>query len=66
MKMPDSNLWHHDLSYLPNISGEAVDKCILLQCVAKETSVRGYKFFHEHFIHEFEGKFVDNKLHHCM
>jgi hypothetical protein len=52
-----AGVWHCDLGCLPDISGEAVDNFVKLQCITKETSVRGYKFFYERFIHEFEGKF---------
>lgn len=47
--------WHEDLSCLPNISGITIEVFINLQCVAKETSIRGYKFFSEGYIHDFQG-----------
>ena len=53
-----SSVWHSDLSCLPIISGETVDEFIKLHCIASETSVRGYSFFREQYVHNFEGNFV--------
>jgi hypothetical protein len=37
--------WHTLLSVLPTLSGDSVNNFVKQQCVAKETSLRGYKFF---------------------
>ena len=48
--------WHSSLSVLPKISGDAVDRFVSLQAIAQETSLRGYKFFLESYIHDVKGK----------
>ena len=50
-------MWHGGLSVLPTISGGEVDRIVNLQSVLRETSVRGYKFFLEQYIHDVEGKY---------
>jgi hypothetical protein len=47
--------WHTLLSVLPTLSGDSVDNFVKQQCVAKETSLRGYKFFVESYIHDVQG-----------
>ena len=47
--------WSTLLSVLPKLTGEAVDQFVKKQCVAKETSVRGYKFFLESYVHDVAG-----------
>jgi hypothetical protein len=49
--------WHLNLSVLPKLTGETVDKFVSQQSVAKETSNRGYKFYLESYIHDVQGKF---------
>lgn len=49
------DVWHRDLSILPVITGECVDNFVKLQCVATDTSIGGYKFFQECYIHDLEG-----------
>ena len=50
-----SDVWHTTLSVLPFISDDTLDKFVWKQSIAKETSIRGYKFFLENYIHKFEG-----------
>jgi hypothetical protein len=50
----NSSVWHGDLSCLPIISGGTVDKFIELHYIANNTSVRGYSFFREQYMHDFE------------
>jgi len=57
MAVENSSVSHSDLSCLPIISGETIDKFIKLHCIANDTSVRGYSFFREPRIHDFEGNF---------
>jgi len=57
MAVVNSSVSHSDLSCLPIISGETIDKFIKLHCIANDTSVRGYSFFLEQYIHDFEGNF---------
>jgi len=58
MAVVSSSVSHSDLSCLPIISGETLDKFIKLHCIANDTGVRGYSFFREQYIHDFEGNFV--------
>ena len=50
-----SDVWRATLSVQPFISGDTLDKFVSKQSATKETSKRGYKFFFENYIHEFEG-----------
>jgi hypothetical protein len=64
----NNSVSHSDLSFLPIISGETVDKFIKLHCIANETNVRGYSFFREQYVHDFEGNFdrlVSVRCWHC-
>jgi hypothetical protein len=47
--------WGKNLRNLPVVSGEVMDNFVQKQSLAKETSLRGYKFFLESYVHEFEG-----------
>lgn len=49
-------LWHSTLSILPHISGEAIDNFVSSENVVNETTIRGYKFFLENYIHDVQGK----------
>jgi hypothetical protein len=51
--------WHMHLNVLPQISGETVEVFVSSQSLAKETSIRGYKFFHESFIHDVQGMNIE-------
>ena len=53
--------WHTNLFILSKISDETVDKVVSQQSIARETSVRGYKFFLESCIHD-----VLYKVSECM
>lgn len=50
-----ADVWHTDLSHFPTVCGQAVDDFVSMRCVANETGVRGYKFFLEQYIHDFQG-----------
>ena len=47
--------WHTNLTVLPRLSGECVDNFVSQQSIAKETIIRGYKFFLENYIHDVQG-----------
>ena len=47
--------WHTNLTVLPRLSGECVDNFVSQQSIAKETSIRGYKFFLGNYIHDVQG-----------
>ena len=51
----DHAKWHTSLIVLPGITGEIVENFVSLQAVAKETSVRGYKFHLEGYIRHVQG-----------
>jgi hypothetical protein len=55
--MATSGMRHCDPSCLPAISGE-VDWVVNMQTVLKETSLKGYKFLLEQYIHDCEGVFL--------
>ena len=38
-------MWHKNTRNLPTVTGEIMDSFVKKQAIAKETSVRGYKFF---------------------
>jgi len=50
--------WHKTVGIIPFISGSIIDEFVKKQSLAEETSVRGYKFFLESYIHDAEGTFV--------
>jgi hypothetical protein len=52
----DNVVWHTSLTALPNIPGDTVERFVSMPSVAKETSLRGYKFFLESYIHDVQGK----------
>jgi hypothetical protein len=47
--------WITLLSVLPALSGDSVENFVKQQSVAKDTSLRGYKFFVESYIHDVQG-----------
>jgi hypothetical protein len=53
----DDRSWSTLLSLLPAITGVTVDEFVRQQAIAKETSIRGYKFFLESYIHDVQGWF---------
>jgi len=52
----DNVFWHTNLKVLPHLQAEVIDNFISANNVVKETSIRGYKFFLEGFVHDVEGK----------
>ena len=55
--------WHKNLTVLPVISAAAVERFISTENVVKETTIRGYKFFVESYIHNVEGWSMLYKCH---
>jgi hypothetical protein len=53
--MAENVNWSKRLINIPIISGEEMDNFVKKQAIAKETSLRGYKFFIENYIHDIEG-----------
>jgi hypothetical protein len=47
--------WHTNLTVMPRVSGECVENFVSQQSVSKDTSIRGYKFFLENYIHDVQG-----------
>jgi hypothetical protein len=53
--MTDFVRWGKNLQNLPVVSREVMDNFVKKQSLAKATSLRGYKFFLESYIHDVEG-----------
>ena len=58
--------WHTNLTVLSRLSGECVDNFVSQQSIAKETSVRGYKFFLENYIHDVQGTLCNEAFCGCI
>ena len=56
--LSSTTVWHKSLRNITVISGENLDKFVNKQGVGKQTSVRGYKFFLEGYIHNVEGLYT--------
>ena len=54
--------WHINLRVLPRLCAEGVEQFITQYRVVKETSVRGYKFFLEGYVHDVEGTVLQLSL----
>ena len=59
MSVVDIDCWHKNLTVLPRLSADGYDHFIEKHQVVKETTVRGYKFFLESYVHDVEGKFCE-------
>jgi len=62
MAVVNSSVCHSDLSCLPIISGETIDKFIKLHCIANETSVRGYSFLENNILMILKVTSVDSSV----
>ena len=48
------NFWHKNLDRIPHI----IENFASANLPIKGTQARGYKVFHEHYLHDIEGGFV--------
>lgn len=51
-----SEFWHRNLVDIPLFTSAFIDKMASENLPVKVTLTRGYKFFHESYIHDVEGK----------
>ena len=51
-----SEVWHCNLVDTPSFTDAFIEKMASENLPVKETLTRGYKFFHESYIHDVEGK----------
>ena len=51
-----SEFWHRNLVDIPSFANTFIEKMASENLPVKVTSTRGYKFFHESYIHDFEDK----------
>ena len=56
METVKRDLWHKNLSILPVLPAGFIESFVEQQKTVAVTSERGYKFFLEGFVHDFEGK----------
>ena len=54
-----SEFWHRNLVDIPLFTSAFIDKMASENLPVKVTMTRGYKFFHESYIHDVEGKLPD-------
>jgi len=54
-----SEFWHRNLVDIPLFTNAFIDKMASENLPVKVTLTRGYKFFHESYIHDVEGKLPD-------
>lgn len=54
-----SEFWHRNLVDIPLFTSAFIDKMASENLPVKVTLTRGYKFFHESYIHDVEGKLPD-------
>ena len=54
-----SEFWHRNLVDIPLFTSAFIDKMASENLPVKVTLTRGYKFFHESYIHDVEGKLSD-------
>jgi len=48
--------WHTNLNVLSHLEAQLIDDFVSVNNVVKETSIGGYKFFLEGFVHDVKGK----------
>lgn len=62
-----SEFWHRNLVDIPSFTNAFIEKMASENLPVKVTLTRGYKFFHESYIHDVEGKLpaVICIEHHC-
>lgn len=51
-----SEFWHRNLVDIPSFTNAFIEKMASENLPVKVTLTRGYKFFHESYIHDVEGK----------
>ena len=51
-----SEFWHRNLVDIPSFTNAFIEKMANDNLPVKVTLTRGYKFFHESYIHDVEGK----------
>ena len=51
-----SEFWHRNLVDIPSFTNAFIEKMANDNLLVKVTLTRGYKFFHESYIHDVEGK----------
>ena len=51
-----SEFWHRNLVEIPSFTNAFIEKMASENLPVKVTLTRGYKFFHESYIHDVEGK----------
>ena len=56
-----SEFWHKNLDQIPVITGSFIEKFARENLPIKATLSRGYKFYHEGFIHDVQGLWFLNK-----
>ena len=56
-----SEFWHKNLDQIPVITGSFIEKFAQENLPIKATLSRGYKFYHEGFIHDVQGLWFLNK-----
>ena len=62
-KADHTKFWHKYLGRLPTFRCGELEKHILENKAVKVTSEKGYKFFLEGYIHDFEGRFAESPRH---
>jgi len=55
-KSAKPDFWHQNLSSIPKLTNSFVEKFAEKNLPIKATISRGYKFFHEEYVHDIEGK----------
>ena len=62
-----SEFWHRNLVDIPSFTNAFIEKMASENLPVKVTLTRGYKFFHESYIHDVEGKLLAVICieHHC-
>ena len=56
MAQKRSEVWHKCLANLPPLTDAMLDELIARKKAVEVKSQRGYKFFLEGYVHDFEGK----------